>query len=68
MEIPEGCKGCIKFIPLFHCAMIQEKQDAECPCSICIIKTMCSQLCVEFQTFYFVKQKEIKGTRNESTM
>ena len=44
----EDCKGCVVYSndrDFIFCHGICEINDIECPCALCLIKTMCRDLC-----------------------
>ena len=47
----EECRGCLTIVE-YDCEYIFEKPDeSKCPCSICIVKGMCEDMCDEFLHF-----------------
>lgn len=52
----EDCKGCIvyerdlRFCSWFH-------KDLICPCSICLVKAMCEDMCEEITVYLKIKEK-----------
>jgi hypothetical protein len=48
-----NCKGCLVYVapsrqehPSVNCSMsTQNKKDGNCPCTLCIVKTMCMDPC-----------------------
>ena len=49
------CKGCCSYNDERICAVI--KHSKECPCSMCLIKMICVEVCEERIEFYL----KIKG-------
>lgn len=48
------CKGCYSYYLRnyrHHCSYLRYNPNAECPCSICIIKVMCTTPCSDFLIF-----------------
>lgn len=45
----EICKGCKSIIQFHSCIVPPIKNGKICPCSICLVKTMCNEPCEEFK-------------------
>jgi len=53
------CTGCLTFIDFIsagsefkrRCHYSTYNEEGQCPCSTCIIKMMCQNICVDFHTF-----------------
>ena len=52
------CKGCLDLTCtksiIIRCS-ISIKDDKNCPCSICLVKSMCRDICEEFVNFAALK-------------
>ena len=49
----ESCRGCVYYkykVEILKCTK-NRKAGYQCPCSICIVKTMCRKDCDEFSVF-----------------
>ena len=47
------CKGCITYTREHGCHFSAHNDEAEgqCPCSQCIVKVMCENMCVDFMSY-----------------
>jgi len=61
-----NCKGCTtrenigspKYLAFgAACPYIERNKDGACPCTKCIVKTMCHECCDPFQNFKEIKWK-----------
>jgi len=43
------CKGCMSIIQFRTCTVEPIKNNKHCPCSLCLVKTMCSEPCEDFK-------------------
>lgn len=46
------CKGCLTYIEgdeddpdAIYCSKVEKNHDGSCPCTLCIIKSMCMETC-----------------------
>ena len=47
----DGCKGCLNYnIDNINCDLFEA--PGICPCSICLIKGMCRNACVQYENYY----------------
>lgn len=52
------CKGCINtdfnngLFAMLTCKLIPIQNNKQCPCSICLVKSMCGSYCTDFGTFW----------------
>jgi hypothetical protein len=53
---PIECEGCTSSTGLaILCRLRPKYNDKECPCCKCVIKVMCSTLCVEFSKYIWTR-------------
>ena len=47
------CEGCWTYniVKKPRCKHIPMKDNKQCPCSICLVKTMCNKVCEEFAIY-----------------
>ncbi len=49
------CKGCASYInergDRLHCNTVHKKNGHACPCSTCLVKSMCEQQCDDFKIY-----------------
>ena len=59
MEYNENCKSCNEFNNS-RCPFVNYNKHNECPCTVCLIKTMCKKPCEAFDKF----KSYIKSNKN----
>ena len=61
MTMTESCKGCAAY---HECGLPHDSRDeliAQCPCSTCIVKSMCSvSLCDNYRKFVVIIREDWK--------
>ena len=53
-EYNENCKGCIEFQSSEYssrCLLIDSNKHNNCPCTFCLIKSMCQEPCEDYNDF-----------------
>lgn len=48
----EMCKGCSLRLRSTLCGLFGSDKVSDCPCRICLVKTMCRHMCVERMDFF----------------
>ena len=63
------CKGCLTYksedLNDVFCSRISDNEDGNCPCSKCIIKSMCDEVCPQFNRWVSILDKEFYFTENK---
>ena len=52
-EICIGCPINNDDIGILSCGLITTKDNKQCPCTICLVKTMCNAACEEFKDYLY---------------
>ena len=70
----EECKGCTSLRPhrlhkkKGYCSagvILQSSETYSCPCSICLVKTMCNTACEDFQTYKSLCRAKVNRINRE---
>lgn len=46
-----ACKGCAGFEIKSNCQLIIGNRDKDCPCKVCLIRSMCIDTCKEYKVY-----------------
>jgi len=46
-----ACKGCAGFEIKSNCQLINTNKDKDCPCKVCLIRSMCIDTCNEYKAY-----------------
>jgi hypothetical protein len=50
--VNDNCYGCITFIRESECSYSYiNNENSKCPCSQCIVKVMCENMCTDFMSY-----------------
>ena len=65
MKPPETCKGCrsLNYEGLIVCKRGKYNHLGKCPCTICLVKSMCINGCKKYTTFYNPNDSKISDRR-----
>jgi len=58
VRLENSCKGCTLY-GTCYAAYVLNVDLKKCPCSICLVKMMCNQRCIEFMDFRLIKCEDI---------
>jgi len=62
MKHLKHCKGCATYISedldYVLCSRSSDNEDGNCPCSKCIVKSMCEEVCPPFNRWVYILDKD----------